>query len=75
MTIPNKYVPDIDTRIYNGEEVQLTGRTAVRSLRRNRTETVYEIKSLDPEAPIWTKWVKESELYIIQNENIDDNQQ
>lgn len=60
-----------DTYVYDGTEIKLTGRQATNSRQKSNTKThpeltLVEIKPLDKDLT-WTKWVKQSELYVIQN--------
>lgn len=60
-----------DTYVYDGTEVKLTGRCAVSSRQKPGTKmhpefTLVEIKPIDKEIT-WSKWVKQSELYVITN--------
>jgi hypothetical protein len=54
--------------VYDGTEVSLTGRVAVKQVR-TTTKTVedklVEIKPTDSEGPTWKRWVRETELYKI----------
>lgn len=57
--------------VFQGEEVELTGRTAERKkvTRRGQfediTEKLVEIKPVETVGSTWTKWVNISELYEI----------
>lgn len=60
-----------DTYVYDGTEVKLTGRQATNSRQKSNTKihpdfTLVEVKPLDKDLT-WSKWVKQSELYVIQN--------
>ena len=62
------------TYVYDGKEVEATGRTAVRQSSRGRTHVLYEIKPTGMETadPQFHKWVKLEDLYHIQdNVNTD----
>ena len=58
------------TYVYEGEEVEATGRVATKQGRRG-THTLYEIKPIGMESidPKFCKWVKLEDLYHIQEVN------
>lgn len=58
-----------DSYVYDGTEVKLTGRCAVSSRQKPGAKmhpefTLVEIKPIDKDIT-WSKWVKQSELYVI----------
>lgn len=68
------------TYVYDGTEVKLTGRTArkdgERRTARGRVsfiDILVEITPTDKNSPAWKKWVKKEELYKINNENEEKN--
>lgn len=63
--------------VWNGSEVQLTGRTARKEGKapsgrtgraRQRIDILYEIEPTDKEDGSWKKWVRMNELYEIVDE-------
>lgn len=66
--------PEIDpndkskTYVFDGVEVEMTGRTATKpsTLNPKTTITMYEVEPLDKESISWKKWVKLDQLFIIQ---------
>lgn len=67
-----------DTFVFNGSEVKLTGRKAIKKAesisRRNReTKTIIdemvEITPVSIEDGSWKKWVKLDDMFIIENKN------
>jgi hypothetical protein len=54
--------------VFNGIEVKLTGRRAQKTLR-NNTEILFEIQPADPDEGCWKRWVRQVELYEIQENN------
>lgn len=64
-----------ETFVYGGQEVVLTGRVATRTTAR-KEHKLHEIKPADVEEedPKFCKWVKFEELYEIQ-ENINNNEE
>lgn len=69
-----------ETYIYDNTEVVMTGRTAVKAVAKTKrrsgrspvsTDRLYEVKPADPENGTWTKWVRQSDLYEIQEEKED----
>lgn len=65
--------------VYNGTEVEMTGRVAKKDIpMRGRNTThlsfLYEITPVDNEEGSWKKWVQMGELYeIVNNENEENN--
>lgn len=53
------------TYVHEGGEVHLTGRTATRTTRRQKVETLYEIEPADEEIRTWKKWIQFGELFKI----------
>lgn len=53
------------TFVYENIEVVFTGRTATKQLRKDKVDTIYEIKPKDIENGSWKKWVRENDLYEI----------
>ena len=57
--------------VYENTEVVLTGRRAEREIAarssrgKDRVDELVEIKPKDPEDGSWTKFVRESEMYVI----------
>jgi hypothetical protein len=64
-----EYKMSIQTYVYNGEEVVLTGRTAEKTLRSGRSKVLHEIRPLsvtDPENRQYNKWViKDKDLLMV----------
>lgn len=58
------------TYVYEGEEVEATGRTAVRKGRRDKEFVLYEIKPVGADTidPKFCKWVRLEDLYHIQED-------
>jgi hypothetical protein len=60
----------MDTFVFDGTEVTKTGRIASRTkMRRSKTENqeieiLVEVVPVDD--PIWKKWVKETDLFLIE---------
>jgi hypothetical protein len=52
--------------VYDGVEVILTGRKAHKKLRSGKVDEVVEIKQADEESASFNKWVRQSELFEIQ---------
>lgn len=55
-----------DIFVYNNLTVRWTGRKATRQLT-TKQETLLEIEPLDKEEGSWKKWVREKELFVIQD--------
>ncbi len=54
--------------VFEGAEVHLTGRCAIKQIVTSRTtveDKLIEIQPADKEGPSWKKWVRETELYKI----------
>jgi hypothetical protein len=51
--------------VYDGMEVILTGRKANKKLRSGKMNEVVEIKQADAESASFKKWVRQSELFEI----------
>lgn len=54
--------------VFNGKEVIMTGRTAIKKLRSGREDILYEVKLLenvDISSTKYNEWVKMSELYEV----------
>jgi len=56
------------TYVLEDTEVVLTGRSAIRTLRNNKTDVRFEIKPANNEHGSWTKWVRMADLYVIGEE-------
>lgn len=54
--------------VFEGTEVKLTGRTAKKpsTLTPGGTIILYEVSPADDETIQWKKWVKEADLFIIE---------
>jgi len=71
--------------VYNGVEVVLTGQKAERKIEaknprtraysKPRVDTIYEITPADSETGSWKKWIRLEELYLIENNNENNNGQ
>lgn len=62
---------DAKTYVFEGLEVILTGRTAKRELKgsgraASRIDTIHEITPANKEDGSWTKWVRMSDLYEVE---------
>ena len=57
---------DEKTYLYDNAEVKLTGRTATRKLRNDKTDERVEITPVDALDGSWKKWVRRAELYDIE---------
>jgi len=53
------------TYVYQGLEVELTGRKAQRKTRSGKMNEVVEVKPTDPENGSFLKWVSMSDLFEI----------
>ncbi len=56
---------DEQTYVYDNIEVVMTGRTATKSLRSGRVETLYEISPKLTVVGSWKKWVRIEDLYEV----------
>lgn len=56
---------EMNVFVYEDVAVVLTGRTAGRSLRSQKIDTLLEITPQDQEQGSWKKWVREVELFTI----------
>lgn len=54
------------TYLLDGLEVVFTGRTAKRTLKNDKIDIRFEIKPANSKEGSWKKWVKESDLYEIE---------
>jgi hypothetical protein len=57
-----------ETYVYDGVEVEPTGRIASRTVEltsKKYVDTLIEIKPVDNSGPTWKRWVKQLELYKI----------
>lgn len=65
--------------VYNGTEVEKTGRVAKRestgTRRRTAPELLFEITPVDKEEGSWKKWVQSKELYEIVNNTSEENEE
>jgi len=62
-----------ETYLLDDVEVKFTGRSAVRQLRNNRTDERFEVTPNKSLEGTWKKWVRRTDLYIIENNNNNDN--
>ncbi|MEM2159621.1 MAG: hypothetical protein QXN55_01550 [Candidatus Nitrosotenuis sp.] len=60
----------MSTYVFEGTEVKKTGRIASRSKKRRSRGELQEMEMLvevvPVDDPVWKKWVKESELFLIE---------
>lgn len=63
--MPNSSEPTT-TYLLDNIEVIKTGRTAKRTLKNNKVDERFEVQPSDKMVGIWTKWVRESDLYKIE---------
>lgn len=58
----------VKTYVYNGKEVVLTGRTASKKTRSDKTKTLHEIRpaNVDVEQNMYNEWVEFDDLYQIE---------
>ena len=61
----NDSIADNKKYVYDGTECDLTGRSAIRTVRPNVTDRLVEIKPSNQDGPQWKKWVKPTDLYQI----------
>jgi hypothetical protein len=54
------------TYLLDDVEVVFTGRTAKRKLKNDRIDERFEVKPADKELGSWTKWVRITDLYEIE---------
>lgn len=54
------------TYLLDDVEVVFTGRTAKRKLKKDRIDERFEVKPADKEFGSWTKWVRITDLYEIE---------
>ncbi len=59
---------DTKTYLFDSTEIALTGRVATRNLRQGKIDVLLEIKPVGPAAASWTKWVRQAELYEIEDQ-------
>ena len=66
---------DQKTYIHRGIEVIMTGRTAVRETRKNKQDTLYEIKPYDIEDGSTCEWVRIKDIHEVNigTENSNDS--
>ena len=60
----------MQTFVFDGTEVQLTGREAKREVKlssKSYTDVLIEIQPVDTTGPSWKRWVKQTDLYTIQS--------
>lgn len=53
------------TYIFDQNEVQKTGRIAVKKFTSGKSETVYEITPVNPDVGMWKKWVNDGQLHEV----------
>ncbi|MGZ8924443.1 MAG: hypothetical protein ACXW2E_01035 [Nitrososphaeraceae archaeon] len=58
--------------VYENVEVKKTNRTATKPLRSGKIDNLVEITPVQSIVGAWKKWVRESDLYIIDPEDKED---
>jgi hypothetical protein len=52
--------------VYEGVEVIKTGKKAAKELASKKIDTLYEITPSDRMVGSWKKWVRDSDLYVVE---------
>lgn len=52
--------------VHDGVEVKKTGKKATKELVSKKLDVLYEITPTSQMVGSWTKWVRDTELYIVQ---------
>lgn len=63
----------IENWIFEGSEVAKTGRTASKTLSSGKKDVLYEITPVHHTTGSWKKWVREIELFQIEKQPLEDN--
>lgn len=57
-----------DTFVYENNEVIKTGRSATKTLKSGKVDTLVEITPKDNSIGIWKKWVRVDDLFVVAGE-------
>jgi len=63
------------TYVYDGKEVVMTGRTAVKSMKSGNLKTLYEVRPVEaePDQKMYNQWVSMDDLYVITEKDEDNS--